>query len=184
MHLFSQQEGYGVETYQQDLTADQDNYELPEESAKIKRVFVKDSTSSNKRVIQQDRQYLGEYVTTSSGESTSFTYRLKDNHLFLYPPPSETVTNGLIIEFEVATARIANDSDKLPDSWPPFSETLLILDTAIALLESDATAEGDLGASQITWLERRRLKYEAQWDEYTATRTTSIICSPGNDWGA
>lgn len=185
MHLFTQSEGYGVQRYSADIVAGQQEYALPEESAAIRTVFIKDSGGAYKRAIQQDRQYTGGYLgdDTQAGVN-QFTYQLLDNHMFLYPCPSESVTDGIQYHLESATDRIANDSDKLPDSWPPFIETLLVLDTAIAALEMQATAEGDLGESQITFLIRRRGRYEDLWDDYTASRTTSLVCSQGWNQGA
>ena len=185
MHLFDQHEGWGVFRYSDSIVAGQQEYALPEETARIRTVFIVDSGGAIKRAIQQDRQFSGTYQGDDVQAGTNnFTYSLKDNHIFLYPCPSAAVTNGLQIELETATDRIANDSDKLPDSWPPFAETLLVLDTAIAALEMQATAEGDLGESQITFLIRRRGRYEESWDDYTASRTTSYVTSPGWNQGA
>jgi hypothetical protein len=185
MHLFEQHEGWGVYRYTDNIVAGQQEYALPEETARIRTVFVVDSGGDIKKAIHQDRQFTGTYLgdNTQSGYHT-FTYSLKDNHLFLYPCPSSSVTGGLQLELEAATDRIANDNDKLPDSWPPFVETLLCLDTAVSALEAQATGEGDQGESQINWLIRRRGRYEDQWDSFTAARTTSYITSPGWNQGA
>ena len=185
MALFIQSEGYGVFRYSDSIVAGQQEYALPEETAAVRTIFIKNSGGELKRAIHQDRQFTGTYLgdDTQAG-SNYFTYSLKDNHVFLYPCPSESITNGLQYELEAASDRIANDSDKLPDSWPPFAETLLVLDTAIAALEMQATAEGDLGESQITFLIRRRGRYEELWENYTASRTTSYVFSPGWNQGA
>lgn len=185
MHLFEQHEGYGVQRYDANLVAGQQEYVLPEEAAKIRTVFIRDSGGAYKRAIQQDRQYTGGYLgDDTQASSNQFSYQMLDNHMFLYPAPSESVTNGIQYHLETASDRIANDSDKLPDSWPPFVETLLIYDTAISALSQQATAEGDLGESQIQWLIRVRRPYEELWDEYTASRTTSLVCSQGWNQGA
>lgn len=185
MHLFEQHEGYGVFRYSDNIVAGQQEYALPEETGKVRTIFIVDSGGARKKVIHQDRQFNGSYEGDDVQAGVyEFTYSLKDNHVFLYPCPSVSVTGGLQYELEVATERIANDSDKLPDSWPPFAETLLVLDTAIAALEMQASGEGDLGESQINYLIRRRGRYEDQWDNYTASRTTSYVTSPGYNWGA
>lgn len=185
MVLFDQHEGYGVFRYSDSIVAGQQEYALPEEAGRVRTLFIKTSGGEYKRAIHQDRQFSGTYQgdDTQSG-SNWFTYSLKDNHVFLYPCPSESITNGIQYELETPTDRLANDSDKLPDSWPPFAETLLVLDTAIAALEMQGTAEGDLGESQITFLIRRRGRYEDAWDDYTASRTTSFVLSPGTNLGA
>jgi hypothetical protein len=185
MHLFDQHEGYGVFRYSDDLVAGQQEYALPEETARVRTIFIVESGGARKHVIHQDRQFAGSYLGDDTQASYArFSYSIKDNHVFLYPCPSESITGGIQYELETASDRIANDSDKLPDSWPPFGETLLVLDTAIAALETQATAEGDLGESQITFLIRRRGRYEDLWNDYTASRTTSYIVSPGWNQGA
>jgi hypothetical protein len=185
MDLFDQHEGWGVYRYSDNLVAGQQEYALPEETGRIRTLFIKDSGGDFKRAIQQDRQFTGSYLgDDTQASSNNFTYSLKDNHVFLYPCPSASVTNGLQLELEVLTERIANDTDKLPDSWPGFAETLLVYDAAIAALSQQATSEGDLGQSQVEFLIRQRTRYEESWDEYTASRTTSIICSPGWNQGA
>lgn len=185
MHLFEQHEGYGVFRYSDSIVAGQQEYALPEETGRVRTVFIVQSGGALKRAIHQDRQFSGTYQGDDTQTSSlNFTYSLKDNHIFLYPCPSESVTNGLQFELETPTDRIENDSDKLPDSWPPFAETLLVLDTAIAALEMQASAEGDLGESQLNPLRIRRGRYEEQFDSYTASRTTSYVTSPGYNWGA
>ena len=185
MDLFDQHEGWGVYRYSDNLVAGQQEYALPEETGRIRTLFIVDSGGDMKRAIQQDRQFTGSYLGDDTQASSNlFTYSLKDNHVFLYPCPSESVTNGLQLELEALTDRIANDSDKIPDSWPGFAETLLVFDTAIAALSQQASAEGDLGEGQIQFLVRHRARYEDSWDQYTASRTTSIICSPGWNQGA
>jgi len=185
MHLFDQHEGWGVFRYSDNLVAGQQEYALPEETGRLRTLFIVDSGGDYKRVIHQDRQFTGSYIgDDTQSSSRAFSYSLKDNHVFLYPCPSESITSGIQYEIESASDRIANDSDKLPDSWPPFAETLLVLDTAIAALEMQATAEGDEGDSQMDAIRRRRARYEDQWDNYTASRTTSYVCSPGWNQGA
>lgn len=185
MELLGTHEGYSIFRYNDDLVAGQQEYALPEEAGRIKTVFIVDSGGDKKRAIHQDRQFSGTYQgdNTEAGYN-AFTYSLKDNHLFLYPCPSASVTDGLQLEIEIATDRIASDSDKLPDSWPPFAETLLVFDTAISALSQQATAEGDLGDSQLNFLLRRRSRYEERWLDYIATRTSSYIVSPGFNLGA
>lgn len=186
MHLFTQAEGYGVFRYSDSIVAGQQEYALPEEAAAIRTVFIKTSGGEYKKAIHQDRQFAGSYQgdTTQSGTAYGYTYQLLDNHLFLYPCPSESVTDGIQYHLEATSERIANDSDKVPDSWPPFIETLLIYDTAISALDQQSTGEGDLGESQRNFLSRKRERYEDLWDNYTASRTTSYVTSPGFNWGA
>lgn len=185
MELLHQHEGFNIFRYSDSIVAGQQEYALPEESGRIKTVFIVDSGGDLKRAIHQDRQFTGTYLgDDTQSATTEFTYSLKDNHVFLYPCPSQSITNGIQYELEVATERIANDSDKLPDSWPPFIETLLVYDTAIAALDQQSTAEGDLGESQRNFLSRRRERYEELWFEYTASRTQSYVTSPGWNQGA
>jgi hypothetical protein len=185
MHLFDQHEGWGTFRYSDNLVAGQQEYALPEETGRLRTLFIVDSGGDYKRVVHQDRQFTGSYIgDDTQSASRSFTYSIKDNHVFLYPCPSESITGGIQYEIEAASDRIVNDSDKLPDSWPPFAETLLVYDTAIRALAQQATAEGDEGDSQITYLIQERRRYEEQWDNYTAARTTSYVCSPGWNQGA
>lgn len=185
MELYEQHEGYGVFRYNDSLVAGQQEYALPEETGRIRTLWIVDSGGSQKRAVQQDRQFTGTYLGDDNQAGTShYSYSLKDNHVFLYPCPSQSVTNGLQFEIEVATERIVNDNDKLPDSWPPFIETLLVYDTAIAALDQQSTSEGDQGESQRLFLSRRRERYEDMWFEYTASRTTSVVMSPGWNQGA
>jgi hypothetical protein len=89
MHLFEQHEGYGVYRYSDSIVAGQQEYALPEETGRVRTVFIVQSGGAMKRAIHQDRQYAGTYQGDDTQTSSlNFTYSLKDNHLFLYPCPS------------------------------------------------------------------------------------------------
>lgn len=186
LHFDFLNEGWNVFRYNDNLVAGQQEYALPEETGRLLRIFRVESGGERKQVVHQDRQFDGTYSgdDTQSG-TVHFTYSLKDNHVFLYPCPSESITAGLQYELEIATDRIVNDSDKLPDSWHPFAETLLNIDTAIAALETEATSDGEDGdSSQIRLLRRRRERLAGRLEDVVFNRTNSYVVSPGWNQGA
>lgn len=183
MDLFNSHEGWGVYRYNANIVANQEEYELPEETGRIKTVFYVSSDGQTKTVLVPDRQYTGSFIGDDE-TGVPRTYNLKDNHIYIYPTPTEAITNGLQLEIERLSERIANDNDELPDSWPGFAETLLVYDAVCKAIGVQATAAGDLGESQIAYVRSERERYERKWEDYVSTRTQGVIVSKGFNLGA
>ena len=184
MQLFGVHQGWGVSVANANVVAGQRSYVLPEQTGRIKTIYYVSSDGNNKRILNQDRQYIGSYQGDDTQYGPPVSFNIKDNHIYLYPTPSESITNGLQIEIEALSDRIENDNDKLPDSWPGFVEVLLVYDTAILALDAQATAAGDLGESQIAYISRARDRFEKNWEDYIFQRTQGVIASKGFNLGA
>lgn len=182
--LMEQHEGWGIEVYTANLVADQATYPIPEGVSRVKRIFIVSEDGDLKRALDQDRQIEGTYLTgSSSGDPV--TYRILDQYLALYPAPSESIPDGLELECEVLPARLVNDADKIPLSWPLTYETLLVLDTAIAALDYEAAqGEGSQrdGAFRNSF-EYRRDRLEKKLSDHISERSFGRVISKSFDWG-
>lgn len=186
MELMDQHEGWGVHKYSQDTVADQAEYELPEAASRVRRVVLQNSGSTSKRVLTEERffdGYLPGDSSSSNFDISGATFRLEDNFIILTPAPGSAVTNGLEIWAETVTDDLANDTDKLPDSWPEFVETLLVLDTAIAALDQQRAESEDVNENYKA-LEKRRARYEDKFFTHTSRRTRSRIFGKRHSLGA
>lgn len=176
--LLGHHEGYNTKIFKADLVAGQRSYELPEEVTVVQRVW---STQVGEKVLlDEDRQHYGSYELDSvQGVTTSF--RLSDNHILLHPTPSDSTTDGLIIEADISDDRVTLQG-KLPDSWPPQLESLLTFDTAIAAIEMQGVA-ADVENSALAPLIRSQRRLETAITDMIYRRSHNVITGPWFDWG-
>lgn len=178
MMLLANHEGYNTTVYDADIVQGQRDYPLPEEVTTVKRVFY--VRSGGKVALEEDRQHYGYYLDDdTTGEP--LTYRLVDNAVVLYPTPGNNVTGGLSVEADISADRLSLTS-KLPDSFPPQSETYLITCTAIKALEAQSV-DSDLANSQLEALVRGKVRMERRLEDMAYRRSYGITTNPGFDWG-
>lgn len=173
MQLADVHEGWVTTRHLADLVAGQKEYTLPEGAGRIKRIllgFDNHETPLTRDESFSDPVYTAASVATGSGYQP--TARLVANVIYLEPPPATARTNGLIIELEGATARLTGDGSKLDLAYPDFMETLLILDTVVALFEIEVSRFGENSAGQrwVSWVDRRRDFYAALFQQFIETR--------------
>lgn len=182
--LYGKHEGWGLKVHQADIVADQRDYKLPEDIGDIKKVFY--VKGSYKYALEQDRQHSGVYPASDSGFAQDPTsYHIVGNYIFLTPTPLENVTDGLEIEAETFGDRIANDADKLPESFPLPLETLLTVETALSALERWAAADlSTLSSTPWSALKVRRDTLFDVYTKYVAQRTNGIVRTLTQNLGA
>ena len=176
LQLMQGHEGYGVVTLIRDIVDGKQAYELPETAERVKRISIETEDGKLQFPINRNERWnqpTWERTVGSSGFFLRHTYRIQGNHLFLDPKPTYDRKGGLIIEVEQLSERTISDTDKLPDSWPTFAETLLILDTAIAAYDMEgADAAGD---SILTSYMLRRTEYSSRWEDFIETRSFGLV---------
>jgi hypothetical protein len=169
MELQNRHEGFSTEVHTCDIVSGQEYYSIPTEYGRIKRVSRYYPAQSRVIPLGRDERLSAPMSTLTVGVNSVPDIRLIGNYIKLEPTPGEAVTGGLIIEMEIASERLDSGDDKLPDDWPPFVETLLVLRaTKAAFADEQAQDSGDRAMSDEQT--QRLLYYESIFAEYTATR--------------
>lgn len=175
-------EGWVTDPVQTDIIANQAEYLLPEGTGRVKRVLRVFNPGTNNEVkVPLTRFERWSYPTpkySGIGDSRHTpTYRLVGDLLYLEPPPTTSETNGLLLEIDVAPARISLDTDKLDQRFPDIMETLLIYDAWDLALGVELSMGSDVNQATIDRLSRFHQKYEARFLDYIETRSFGRVFS-------
>jgi hypothetical protein len=171
MQLQNRHEGFSVEVHYADIVADQAYYSIPEECGRLKRISRNYPGMSRIVPLIRNERLSAPMSTQSAGQYGIPDYRLIGNYIKLERTPSTAVTDGLVIEMEIAAERLTSGEDTLPSDWPNFAESLLVLRTTrAAFAEEQATDSGE-GRTLTDRQETRLLYYETVFAEYTASRS-------------
>ena len=185
MQMCHADEGWSVDEYVADLVANQREYTMPVGADRIRQVKLVETsggTITETPVGRSERWFDG--VVHGSQPTTLLngyyrpTYRMIGELLLLEPRPSVSLVGGLHVDVEAPQPKLtAADTSVLPQRFPLVMETLLVLDTAVAVFaEEDAQSETDPRVS-VGRLERRRNRYEAEFLEYVESRQASPVFS-------
>lgn len=174
--LMEVDEGWFTDRALTDLVANQKEYTLEEGVDGIKRILVQYSPSSNPveiPLIRNERLTQPMATATSVGGPAGVpTCRLVGELIYLEPPPTESRTNGLIVEYEALPDRLTGDASKVDLKWPSTIEGLLVLDVwDIALGVEDA--QGNVNPEVRGRLQKFHEKYEKIFLENAARRLDS-----------
>lgn len=172
MDLTDTGQGHNVEVYYADLVADQEDYSIPTQGARTRRLLR--YVASQNAFYPVEMEGMQMYPTYTGGifsDETYFpTYRILGASYILTPPPSIDITAGLRIELESPSTRITADNDALPANWDFYGESLLVYDAAIELYDIEFAQtlppEGLLSS-----LVLKRNEYLAAWKKHIAQRS-------------
>lgn len=165
-------EGWFVSVVTRDITANQARYAFP---PGVQRVQKMELVRTDGRTVpiernERHRDYNPANSTTgASGESYLPNYRLQGDGFVLEPTPSETVTNGLQLEYAGVPTAVSTETDYLHTSWPEIFEELLIMDTVVAAFDAEGNQESGLVRSIL----RQRMEWEEQFERFIEQRTIS-----------
>lgn len=182
MRLAATHEGWVTDRLQTDTVADQRQYTIPEGVGRIKRVLMQ-HTQGNTVVEYPLRraERFGTSLVTRSGtnqlnRTQDRSYRIVGDLLYIEPPPTEAVTNGLILEVESAPSRLTTGTDKLDQRFPDAAETLFIYETVILALAVE-DAQGADTTARLNALKGQRDLYAASFQEFVEQRSYGLISS-------
>jgi len=182
MDLADAHEGWVTSQVSQNIVADQNIYNLPEGTGRVKRVVYCPDIGSNSSIeipLSRNERWGETLAQTTQSSGGIFggtpSYRILGNKLHLEPAPSKAATNGLKLEIEHAPDRIAVGTDVLSPYFPDIMETLLIYDTAVEAMEVEA-GMGNLSAeTYFNSMARKRDRYERSFRDYITVRSFGPI---------
>lgn len=167
LELLEAHEGFGRWIWTDDLTKDEPHYQLPDGIGRVLEVRVKVGEDPNAEwspVFRAEKLF----VPTPRADGVSIpTCRMMSGYLELDPPPRVTQTDGLKVIGENLWSRITDDAHTIPSDWPIYAESLLQLDTALAMLGIEEAMEEQ--PDRVSDLLRRRARYEQRWLDYIET---------------
>lgn len=164
-------EGWFTLTANRDVEADKDTYGFPDGLQRLLKIEIVRSDGSRVPLQRWERhdEINRASNSSSSGDAYLPNYRPFGNGFILEPTPTETVTNGLRIEYSGIPAFLSSAGDKLHPSFPEILDELIVLDTVVLALESEGVHE--MGPTAAIY--KTRADFEFDFERFIETRVVS-----------
>lgn len=151
-----------------DIEADKETYGFPDGLQRLIKLEI--IRSDGIRVPLQRYERHGEINpddgSTGSGDSYLPTYRPLSNGFVLEPPPIDTVSDGLRLEYVGLPTALSGSGDYIHSSFPAIYEELLVLDTVCLALD----AEGLHELGPIPSIKSARMSWEQDFERFIENR--------------
>jgi hypothetical protein len=162
-------EGYFTFIGFTDLTANTERYAWPVGFDRLLKMELVRSDGRTVPIQRNERHYFVNQTPSSSGDEFFPTYRPVGSGFVLEPAPTESVAQGLKLEWTGEPVELTADSDSLHSDFPRKFDELLVIDTAVAAMD----AEGVQESGQMRTLLRQRQEWELDWERFIDSRMTA-----------
>ncbi len=135
-------EGYFVNVATRDLVGNQERYAWPPGFERLQKMEIIRSDGTRVPLERAERHFGVNFVNVG-GVRDSFkpNYRSISGGFVLEPMPTETVVDGLRIEFTQLPALLQANGDSLHTDFPRSLDEIIVLDATIACLDSENLLE-------------------------------------------
>lgn len=146
---------------------------------RVLRVYTVGSGTVEVPLFRDERWYEGvsNPTSTTTGSNVVPSYRMIGATILLEPTPTESVTNGLRVEYDTLHNRFTTGADTIPSYFPDVAESLLIYDVVALALRQ----EGSMGEMKpdgfMNHLLSTRAEYERVFLEYAEDRISSPVAA-------
>ena len=172
MDLTDTGQGHNIEVYYADLVAGQEDYSIPTQGARTRRLLRYVAAQNTFYPVEMEGLQI--YPTYMGGifsdENYFPTYRILGASYILTPPPSVDIPAGLRIELESPSSRITAVNQALPQNWDFYGESMLIYDTVIELYDIEG-AQGMPTEGMLSSLVIKRNEYLQAWKNHIPQRS-------------
>lgn len=164
-------EGFFTNTATRDLVSGQERYAWPPGFERLLKMEIIRVDGTRVPIERDERHYRVNYAETGGGNQDSYlpTYRPIGGGVVLEPPPQQTVTDGLRIEFHGLPAAIVANGDSFHPDFPRSFDEIVILDSVVACLDSENLMETGAVRSVL----RMRMDWEFDFERYIDSRMIS-----------
>ena len=167
-------EGWFVNVSVRDVTANTSRYAFPDGFLRLQKLELVRSDGTTVPIHRDERHYDSNPTGSSGGDSYLPVYRLQGNGFVLEPTPTETVTNGMQLEWAGVPVALSAAGDTCHPSFPEIFEELLVIDTVVNAFDAEGVQESGLVRSLL----RQRAELEENFDRFIETRSinqTSVV---------
>lgn len=164
-------EGFFVSRVQRDITAEQETYAWPPNFQRLHKMELVRTDGKRIPIQRFERHDSPIYVPSAGGDSYCPTYRPIGSGFALEPAADETVTNGLFMEYYSIPVELEQDNDNIHPDFPAIFDELLVIDTVLALVNSEFLLDDGAGLGRT--LEGQRLMWQEKWERYIDARMAS-----------
>jgi hypothetical protein len=161
-------EGCFVSVAQRNIVADQGRYAWPPNFQRLAKMEVVRTDQTRIPIMRFERHAEPLTPPTAGGDTFSPTYRPVGSGFELEPASSTTIVDGLRIEYYGIPVELEEDNDTLHADWPDLFTTLIVLDSALSLINIEQLM--DEGQGLVRTMEADRARWEQRWERYIDAR--------------
>jgi len=162
-------EGYFTNVAIRDLEANKARYAWPNGFERLLKLELVRTDGTTVPLERDERHFRVNFKPTSGRDSYLATYRPISGGFVLEPGPSETVTEGLRMEYHGLPAQLEVNGDSWHTDFPRSFDELIILDVVVAAFDSEGLVENGTARTVL----RQRQDYEWDWERYVDNRHIS-----------
>ena len=168
MQLIMAYEGWFTQIATRNLTADKAQYGLPDGALRVLKLELVRTDGSTVPLERHERHDERNPASSNAGTGDGYycTFRPISNGFVLEPTPTETVTDGLRIEYSGLPTYLSGNSDQLHPSYPEIMDELLVLDTVVLAFQAEGVHETGPSAA----IYRMRNEWETDFERFTESR--------------
>jgi hypothetical protein len=163
-------EGFFTNVATNDLVAEQERYPWPNGWERCTKMEIVRTDGRTVPIERHERHFSVKGLPSATQDSYLPNYRAISGGFVLEPAPNYAATDGIRIEYFGLPAELVADGDRWHVDYPRSFDELVILDAAIACLDSEGLLE--TGATRT--ILRGRQEYEVDWATYIETRMISV----------
>ena len=170
--LIMAHEGWFVNVSTRDITSGTSRYAFPDGFLRLQKLELVRTDGRTIPIMRYERHYESNTADSTSGvsgDSYRPFYRLQGNGFVLEPTPSDTVTNGMQLEWAGVPTLLSAAGDTCHPSFPEIFEELLVIDTVVIAFD----AEGQMESGLVRSLLRQRMELEEQFERFIEMRSVS-----------
>lgn len=165
-------EGWFVNVSVRNVTAGASRYAFPGGFLRLQKIELVRTDGTTVPIQRSERHEFANPADSSGssgGDSYLPKYRLQGNGFILEPTPTETVTNGIQLEWAGVPALLSSGGDTLHPSFPEIFEELVVIDTVVNAFDAEGVQESGLVRSLL----RQRAELEEHFERFIETRSVS-----------
>jgi hypothetical protein len=163
-------EGYFRMTATRNLVADQAKYAWPPGHQRNEKMELVRTDGTTVPIETHERHYARNPAPSTGGDNYIPTWRPTSGGFILEPAPNEDVTGGLRIEYTGLPALLTDNADSMHTDFPRTYDELVILDTVVAILDSEGLMETGMVKSVV----RQRQEFEFDFIRFTEQRVVRV----------
>ena len=154
-----------------DLVEGQEAYGFPDGLSRLLKLEIVRTDGTRVPLRRYERHETANPAnnTQSTGDGYLPTFRPFSNGFVLEPPPIETVTDALRMEYTGLPAFLSSAGDKLHPSFPELFDEMIVLDTVCSALD----AEGLHELGPIPSIKALRDQWTEDFEQYIQSRVVA-----------
>ena len=164
-------EGYFTIVATRDIVANQNRYAWPSSFQRLFKMEIVRADGRRVPIQREERHFASLNTPSAGGDEWLPDYRPVGSGFMLEPASTQSITNGLRIEYTGIPEELIDDGDTLHSDFPAMLDEILVLDTVVVAMDAERYLESSPG--QMDSVQRQRMEWQVKWERFIDGRMVS-----------